>query len=232
MRIFFDNKGNFQWASVTAFISLIIGSISICNNNKTLNLQKELNVKNFEDNKALNIQNFKGNVVATSRIEWIQEVRKKSVDFISACYELIRNVNNSENNTSDIKALKNTIEKNANLLILYFGPDKNDNRNNDFILFLVSTLRDKLINDNKDYDTERIKDLNSELIVLRDFLRIYLKAEWKRANGEISDKCVQNYLEEHELYKRIRSIYENGFNCYKEHSNNFYDQLEKKHDNN
>ncbi|RKL64941.1 hypothetical protein CR203_23610 [Salipaludibacillus neizhouensis] len=69
--IFFDDNGNFVWASIAAFVALIAALVSLYNVYKT------------------NKSNFKSNIVSKSRIEWIQEVRKQSVAFISSFYKLI-----------------------------------------------------------------------------------------------------------------------------------------------
>lgn len=218
--IFFDNYGNFQWACVAALISLIVGGISIYNNRKTLKLQKELNN-----------QNFKGNIVSAARIEWIQEVRKISVDFISTCYDLIRNTQFNEDE-SKILELKSSIEKSATLLILYFGPDEDNNKNNDFIVYLINLLTIKLTNREDYYPKEHVLKLDEELEVLRDFLRIYFKAEWKRANRKISDAEIQDYLEKHEVYRKIIKIYEKGFEEEQEHVECFYNRLDKRYNRN
>ncbi|MGD6994020.1 hypothetical protein [Sutcliffiella horikoshii] len=69
--IFFDDKGNFIWASIAALIAFIAALVSLYNDYNT------------------NKSNFKSNIVSKSRIEWIQEVRKQSVSFISSFYNLI-----------------------------------------------------------------------------------------------------------------------------------------------
>jgi hypothetical protein len=219
--LFFDNNGNFQWASIAAFIAFLVGLMSFYNNYKSLKQQKELN-----------IQNFKGNIVSTARIEWIQEVRKKCVDFISICYDLIGNIKSSKYDETKILELKSTLEKNATLLILYFGPDKDNNKNNDFIVYLIELLLVKITNKDGWYDKKHIVKLEDEVNVLKDFLRIYFKAEWKRANGEVTDAEVQKYLEKHQLYIRIREIYQSGFNEHQECIDNFYIQLKERYNQN
>lgn len=208
--IFFDINGNFQWASIAAFVaffgSIISAWISVHNTKKSL----------------------KGNVVSTSRIEWIQEVRKKSVDFISACYSLFEFAK-SDSTTIDgeeLSKLKNEIEKNGTLLILYFGPDL---KNNDFIVYLVTNLLSRITNKDGYYDNNKIPELIDQVNVLKDFLRIYFKAEWKRANGEIKDIEVQSYLESQDLYKTIMNIFSSGFEMNREWTENYYFQLSKKY---
>lgn len=216
-RLFFDNLGNFQWSSIAAIIAFLVGLMSIYNNRKTLKLQKDLSV-----------ENFKGNIVSKARIEWIQEVRIKSVDFISACHDFFRYIKTDNYEESKMLELKSEIEKKSILLILYFGPDSDDNRNNDFIVFFITLLSEKILNKEGYYDIKHICQLEDEVVVLKDFLRIYFKAEWKRANGEIDDTEIQNYLEKHSLYVRIKEIYKSGFSANEEWNDNFYYQLERR----
>ncbi|PEZ83070.1 hypothetical protein CN374_29080 [Bacillus cereus] len=212
--VFYDVNGNFQWVSMTAFAALTVGIIgpiiSIYNNKKTLEKQEQVN-----------ISNFKGNVVAKARIEWIQEVRNKSVDFMIACHNLIKflpthkDIDRLDKETKEkLSNLKNEVQKNGNLLILYFGPDPN--KNNELIVYLVTTITTPLVNNKGWYDLKArghtIK-LTYKLEVLKDFLRIYFKAEWKRANGEIKDSDIQDYLEQHIIYVAIMRA--------------FYDELEQ-----
>ncbi|MCY8935668.1 hypothetical protein [Peribacillus frigoritolerans] len=209
--IFFDVNGNFQWASIAAFVaffgSIISAWISVHNTKKSL----------------------KGNVVSTARIEWIQEVRKKSVDLISACYSLFEFIK-SDSTTGDeaeLSKVKNEIEKNGILLILYFGPDSN--KNNDFIVYLVTNLLSRITNKDGYYDDNKIPELIDQVNVLKDFLRIYFKAEWKRANGEIKDIEVESYLEKQDLYNAIMDIFSSGFEMHREWTENYYFQLSKKY---
>ncbi|MCR6515822.1 hypothetical protein M4I33_13175 [Clostridium sp. LY3-2] len=216
--LFLDSNGKFQWASIAAFISLGVAIAAYLNNKKILNQQRELNE-----------ENFKGNIVAKARIDWIQEVRKKSVDFISSCHKLLAYMKNTEiSDDKVIDGLKADIENNATLLILYFGPDKGKNKNNDFIIYLISLLSEKIINKENYYDKEHILELDDSIDVLRDFLRIYFKAEWKRANREIPAERVQSYLESHKYYRKIMKIYAYGFACHEEGVECFYSQLERK----
>ncbi|MDC4241966.1 hypothetical protein NE398_17670 [Clostridium tertium] len=215
---FFDNSGNFNWSSIAALTAIGVAIISVCHNRKVLEQQKKLNDENFE-----------GNIVSKARIEWIQEVRKKSVDFIATCHDFFRYAksSNNENDKSKILELKSAIEKNATLLILYFGPDRGVDKNNDFIVYLITILSQKIINKDSYYDEEHILDLENQVDVLRDFLRIYFKAEWKRANREISDKEVQKYLETHKSYIRIMKLYESGLASHEESIDYFYSNLER-----
>ncbi|OFC91913.1 hypothetical protein BTGOE4_36110 [Bacillus thuringiensis] len=241
--IFFDDKGVFLWTSMTAAVALFLGVIniliSIMNNRKTLKMQKEMHKKNLEqqqsisqDNlnlqKEMNVSNFKGNIVSKSRIEWIQEVRKQSVAFISSFYNLINYVNELEldgffdapdhktrikkiKKNHDLMKLISTLKEKGTLLILYFGPDTSKNSNNEFINYMVTLIVDRVDGLGTSYDVKNVLEQEDNILSLKDFLRIYLKAEWKRANGELKDSDIQSYLENDDIYNHIIASYESGF---------------------
>lgn len=191
-------------------------------------------MKTLKQQRDLHNENFKANIVSKSRIEWIQEVRKKSAEFIASCYDLFELMesledlkNLSEERKKEVFELRNEVQKNGTLLILYFGPDSS--KNNDLIALIVRDLSDLLTNKNlwdarEDLYTDRIV-----IDVLKDFLRIYFKAEWKRANGEIEDSEVQSYLEKDELYRRIKSIFKNRVELSEEFNDEYYQYIEGKY---
>lgn len=225
--ILYDVNGNFQWASIAAMVALlasvISAGISIWNNNRTLKNQK-----------LLNEQNIKSNIVSKSRIEWIQEVRKKSVDFISACYNLdfykrtrISHIPPTDSDKLEYTNIIRDIEKNGTLLILYFGPDSN-NKNNEIIVYLVEYIMERTVNKSGYYGKFDISDF---IEILKDFLRIYFKAEWKRANGELEDsKAVQSYLEKHSLYNNIYEFCKDGHEAHDEKKEVFYRYMKREYE--
>lgn len=219
MKIFFDSTGSFVWSSIAAIAAIVGLFVNIWNNKKVLKQQKELNDENYQ-----------GNVVNKARIEWIQEVRKKSTDYIEVCYELLANIKNKSTvNDENRNRLKREVEKTSTLLILYFGPDSGEFKNNNFIVFMISVISSKIINKDNIYDIEHVLKQENNLIILRDFLRIYLKVEWKRANRGIIDKDndIQNELENNKNYKKIRELFESDFKCHEEYINHFYSTFEK-----
>ncbi len=66
------------------------------------------------------------NIVWTARVEWIQNVRNLTAEFIAS----LNNFMSSEDNITRKKNLELIYAK-SNLLILYFGPDKHPNREAD-----------------------------------------------------------------------------------------------------
>ncbi|HDX9690729.1 TPA: hypothetical protein ROY16_000322 [Bacillus thuringiensis] len=240
VNIFFDNNHNFQWASITALVALIASFVSawfsVHNNKKTIATQKQMSKDNLDLQEKLNKSNFKGNVVSKARIEWIQEVRKKSVDFISSCYNIFEFVKfhgdiawlNAENEKA-FNTLKNEIEKNGTLLVLYFGPNVEGNKNNDLIVYLISSLLEAITNKDGYYDPNSLPELTDKVEILGDFLRIYFKAEWKRANGEIQDSEVQEYLEKHDLYIKAMDVFSSKLEEFKELADYKYDLAKEKY---
>lgn len=78
MSIFYDNLGNFQWASVAAIIagigaiiSLIFSALGYKNSKYTIELQKEMDQKKID-----------ADIIAKARMEWIQSVRALSAEII------------------------------------------------------------------------------------------------------------------------------------------------------
>lgn len=213
--VMYDANGNFQWTSAVATVALITAVISIFNVGRT------------------NKSNFKANIVAKSRIEWIQEVREKSAEFLTSCYDLSKlydikyfDQEADEEINKEIKKLKTEVQKNATLLTLYFGPDSS--QNNEIITVIIDDLVQLLRNESlwtrRDDLFEELNNLN----VLSDLLRIYFKAEWKRAIGELDDSEVQDYLRQNKVYRRIRHIFRKEVKQYDEKAMEYYDYLERK----
>ncbi|HDX9508903.1 TPA: hypothetical protein ROY06_002147 [Bacillus cereus] len=227
-------KSFFQGTNLTATVALI-GSgvsawISFSNHKKTIATQKQVSQANLELQEKMNKSNFKGNIVSKARIEWIQEVRKKSVDFMSACYNVFEFLSSSDvapTKSEEFLKLKSEVEKHGTLLILYFGPDSN--KNNELIVSIVANILERTRNKNGWYDVMELPALADQVDVLRDFLRIYFKIEWKRANGEIKDSQVQEYLEKDDIYIRIMRIFSDSLENYGEWTESFYNGLEERY---
>lgn len=208
-------------AGLISFIGVIIvAEMNHRNNIKSLKQQKELHEKSFQDN-----------VVSKARIEWIQEVRKVGVKFISSTMKTLDYIelidsqgyflekaykgHNYEGMLGSIErdekltGLIQNVSENGNHLILYFGP--NQSYNNSFLVFLVEKLIKHIGRFEHTLDQHEFKDYIKDITTLRDFLRIYLKAEWKRANGSIGEKDIQKYLEKHTLYNDIIARYSKEF---------------------
>ncbi|PEZ31990.1 hypothetical protein [Bacillus thuringiensis] len=249
VNIFFDNHNNFQWASIAAFIAFIGSCASVwiawLNNKNTIGKQEQMSQANLDLQEKMNKSNFKGNVVSKARIEWIQEVRKLSVAFISSFYNLANYVKELEldgffneadhkkriekiKKNHELMKLINTLKEKGTLLILYFGPDTSKNINNEFINYIVSLIMDRADQMGVSEEANSFLRQEDNIRSLKDFLRIYLKAEWKRANGELKDSDIQGYLDNNDVYNYIIKIYEYGFATHLECVEYFYiDKLNK-----
>ena len=115
--------------------------------------------KEFEE--KWNQKKIDADLKANARIEWIQEVRKATSRFISACYCLVRMEEKLEkdNNKDEMKKVFPRIQEIGLLLILYFGPDKKGenediaNRVND----ILNRIEKFVIDDIKGKTNERIE---------------------------------------------------------------------------
>lgn len=139
-------------APIIAAVASIIGtiftyySIRVAKNNAKMTQESE--------NKRNEAQ-IDANITWNARVEWIQNVRKTTVEFVAACYKFI-----DTNDMDTINQTKNrdSIKEKASLLILYFGPDNieqkgkkaqdiNDistnNAKNEMIVELINNISDQ-----------------------------------------------------------------------------------------
>lgn len=217
-KLFFDHNGDFLWASITAGIAL---------------------VGTFYQT-YLNKVNYKRNTINASRIKWIQNVREQSVNFIESCYILIsflkttteksENINgnivftNLDTNSRYIK-MKLDIQKNGDLLMLYFGPDSSGL--NDYISYFIFILTKDLANfEQKGYVDENNNIKHSRtLFSFTEFIRIYLKIEWLKASKLIKDKDSENILKKDEIFIAIEKAYAEHVDESKEWKSSFFSNI-------
>lgn len=118
-------------AAFTSIISSILAGYSIRvtkkGNEKNIESNKEISIKVQEaENKRIEAQ-IDANITWNARVEWIQNVRRITAEFITACYKYIHS------DASDKKEQNRNLEfvqEKKSLLILYFGPDGiNENKN-------------------------------------------------------------------------------------------------------
>lgn len=117
------NIDNTIIASFIAFIPATISAILSALNRKD---NKTYSQKMLDIDKEKTEKQIDANIVWSARVEWIQNVRKASSEFISACYNYMHIVN--ENPLNDYSEYLNKIEEKMLLLILYFGPDNTNNQ--------------------------------------------------------------------------------------------------------
>ena len=128
---------------------------------------------------------IKADLVSKARIDWIQNVRKSASEFISVCFMLDKahQWSAEKKNTLEIeyKEELSEINKHANLLILYFGPESNKTKkkeqvvHNETIINKIIEIKDSINNNN--WREDLIKNLDE----LTELLRQYLKDEWDTA---------------------------------------------------
>jgi alkaline phosphatase len=146
---------------VVTLIAAVLASVASC---WAVYETKRGNKKNIESNEKLsreiqaaedkrNESQIDANIVWNSRVEWIQNVRRVTAEFITDCYKYMRAYNNSS------KESLNLVEEKKLLLILYFGPDgqgadqnkatnifdvKTNNAKNDLIVELINEIYSQL----------------------------------------------------------------------------------------
>lgn len=122
---------------------------------KLLKQQKE-----FEE--KWNQKKIDADLKARARIEWIQDVRKATSRFITACYCILK-IDNY--NREEMKEIFPDIQETGLLLILYFGPDKSGE--NDKVTKEINKILKKIekfiIGDYKSKIFDEIDDLSKEI---------------------------------------------------------------------
>ena len=148
-------------AAILAFIASVISSIL---SGYSIHETKKGNKENIESNREIsrevqvaenkrNESQIDANIVWNARVEWIQNVRRVTAEFITACYKYMRNCDKSSTESL------NLIEEKKLLLILYFGPDghgpdqhkaknifdeETNNAKNDLIVGLINDIYNQI----------------------------------------------------------------------------------------
>lgn len=147
-------------AAITSITSTILAwrslTLTKVGNEKNLAVNKEIadKVQDAEDTRAKD--QIDANVTWNARIEWIQNVRRVTAEFITACYIFIHS-----NDCDEAEQNRNLelVHEKKTLLILYFGPDgieknkmkaqdicdrETNNTKNEMIVVLIDKLFDQL----------------------------------------------------------------------------------------
>lgn len=122
-------------AAIMTFITSIISSILA---GRSISVTKKGNQRNIVSNEEIskkvqeaedkrNESQIDANIVWNARVEWIQNVRRVTAEFITACYKYMRAYDQGTQESLDL------IEEKKLLLILYFGPDGNEDINNNAV---------------------------------------------------------------------------------------------------
>lgn len=111
-------------AALTSILSSVLAGYSI-------RVTKKGNERNIESNKEISnrvqeAENIRieaqidANITWNARVEWIQNVRRITAEFITACYKYIHsNASDKDEQNRNLEM----IQEKKSLLILYFGPD-------------------------------------------------------------------------------------------------------------
>lgn len=211
-------------AAILAFIASAISSIL---SGYSIHETKKGNRDNIESNKEIsrevqiaenkrNESQIDANIVWNARVEWIQNVRRLTAEFITDCYKYIRTCNNLP------KESLNLVEEKRLLLILYFGPDghvgdqnkandifdeKTNNAKNDLIIDLINRIYKQI----KDYHRAQkiFENCHKELLKCLECEKAYANKQYICEVNEDGDKFIENDCLNHqeEVNKQERESY-------------------------
>ncbi|WP_346929892.1 hypothetical protein [Clostridium sp.] len=219
LKMMLDSNGNFNWTVVTALAAVITIIFTWINNNK----------------------NIKANLVSKSRIEWIQEVRRVSVEFLDACHNVISLISVIKSSKSESVEPQNGAKAAAKIDLCeekgryaeIYNEDKKylieeqsrvkklgslltlylgpDSSNNNE--FIVYLIENIVLRiSNNDNIFEQGKVLVEDMIKdLKNILRVYFKVEWKRSIGKIDDDGVDDELNKDKIYTSIKNKYKEQY---------------------
>lgn len=159
---------------VTYFINKNLNSQSEINqkriNEDNSKVQKEISEQNIKVQREISKNNIDANIIAKSRIEWIQSVRNESKKFI------LESIKSKE----DMK-LSNDYKGSMYLLKLYFGPDSIEDDSKKLIYFDEFLIKydDDILIKLLDFNREDNQGLNNHIVDLlkatQESLSAYIK---------------------------------------------------------
>lgn len=182
---------------IATIIAAVIAAVAAI---YSVRVTKKGNEKNIESTEKISkqVQNAENertkaqidaNLVWNARIEWIQNVRRVTADFINACFSYsqtdISPPSKEEHLEEKAKLMResiNFVHKSKNLLILYFGPDKPSEGER-----LATDIYDQETNAGKN---EMIVELIEEIYALACYYLIQ-KSKYYSARDELNqcDRC-------------------------------------------
>ena len=178
-------------AAIMAFIASVISSIL---SGYSIHVTKKGNTDNINSNEEISREvqaaenrriesQIDANIVWSARVEWIQNVRRVTAEFITDCYKYMR---------ENTKESLNLIEEKKLLLILYFGPDGNgtdSNKASDILDEQTNNAKNELIVDLINKICDQIKDYHGEVESLK-----YNKGEQSKCSKCESEMDSKQYL--------------------------------------
>ncbi|WP_373263012.1 hypothetical protein [Hungatella hathewayi] len=219
-------------AAILAFIASIISSIL---SGYSIHVTKKGNKDNIDSNTEISREvqaaenrriesQIDANIVWNARVEWIQNVRRVTAEFITDCYKYMRENGNS------LKESLNLIEEKKLLLILYFGPDGNgadpnkasnildeqtNNAKNNLIVDLINTICNQIKNYHREEESLKYnKELRSNCSRCESEMenKQYLCETNKYGDKFSEDNCVAY---KKELDSKISASYNTIYELYK-----------------
>lgn len=206
-------------SSVLSLIAAVIAAYSAYKSNKVATQCDELtnrtnreiaNVEQEAENKRNEIR-IDASIVWSARVEWIQNVRRVTADFLTA----INNYIYSEKNDNElIKKKLMRVKEKSNLLILYFGPDKAKSDNIDLLNENDNDFKNmhmvKLINDIyfgcENYFLNQMKmktcnDIDSKCKACSDSADLYERCDIynRKLSSEEQEKECKKYISENQM---------------------------------
>lgn len=187
--IFWDYKGDFQWVSVSAFISLLAAIISIVG----VVVGAFINRKTQKD---IAKQQIDASLKAKARIEWIEKVRENTANLISVLLDL-------QKNEKDFNLIWENGEKYSEILKLYFSSKINNEIGKDVLIkgniIVVSDIAKKAL-----FNNESNENKNQYIIE-------YITCLMKINRNEHYNNTKENLVNFYEIRaKKNREIFEIG----------------------
>lgn len=203
--------------------------------------KKSINNSNNEFQHSMVQMQIDADITARARIEWIQNARNTTVDFINSCYSLVNFMNIIEIGKTKqgipkdggVASASISFEKTSSKKLEVFGSDEKNIfveqanvQRHGTLLALYFGPDDAKENEFIVYLIENIiKKLtsgealfeNQDVLIiemiddLKNALRAYYKIEWKRASGSFKDEEVNEKLNSEDIYKYVKDKYEAPF---------------------
>ncbi|MFI3166518.1 MAG: hypothetical protein R3Y32_00195 [Bacillota bacterium] len=164
-------ESNIPWTEILAFIAVSISLFSV--------LFTTWSTKKLQTSSA--------------RIEWIQNVRKQSAEFISSYTSFISEVTLDKSQPvhkqKGILYFENKFNgvplERLEMLVLYFGPEDEDCENIDIFNKKTNSGKNeqivKYLTDMRRFEIENVKTHKEQIEKFSEIMRIYLKIEWNKA---------------------------------------------------
>lgn len=154
-------------------------------------VSKELSEKQNKFIKEMKNKELNANIIAQSRINWLQEVRNINVEFIKGCYDLIgdKMKNGTMGKSDRITKFDNEFWRLYYTLVLLYptkgegdNPEK-DNEDNKKVIVKASLIRDMIFMDSGKNSMSKIEYYKSIEIAIEEYANTvsnYSKREWQK----------------------------------------------------